>query len=167
MKAFLFVSKIDLLRPRSSSLEPVAGTQTHLLVDTASCARLMPMATEPGSPWLIMPSLLDDWQEAVWPSKKGTDRSMSTPLKTWIRKLGPTLLITCHDRDNPGNHSLGAHSPEAEPQTVANYLAVRWNVEVLFEDNKRPPWADHYQLMERRCHPPFLDPDRLPGLFPG
>ncbi|MBE7550742.1 MAG: hypothetical protein HS126_06660 [Anaerolineales bacterium] len=45
----------------------------------------------------------DDWQEAVWPSQEGDRPLYVHALKTWIRKLGPTLLlITCHDRDNPG-----------------------------------------------------------------
>lgn len=30
---------------------------------------------------------------------------------------------------------------------MLNHLAVRWNVEVLFEDNKDLLGADHYQLM--------------------
>jgi hypothetical protein len=91
-----------------------------------------------------------DWQEAVWPSQDGERPVYVHAVKTWIRKLGPTLLlITCHDRDNPGKsiRFWGSTLLEAEPQTVLNHLAVRWNVEVLFEDNKDLLGADHYQLI--------------------
>jgi hypothetical protein len=172
-----FQSKIDLLVAEIEQFEPVVGTQTHLLVDSwFHCRRARRAAQKRGwqvsgalksnrklrqidadgnRTWLSLADYAaqlksDDWQEAVWPSQEGNRPVYVHAVKTWIRKLGPTLLLlTCHDRDNP-DKSLrywGSTLLEAEPQTVIHHLAVRWNVEVLFEDNKDLLGADHYQLM--------------------
>lgn len=90
------------------------------------------------------------WQQAVWPSQEGDRPVYLHTLQTWIRKLGPTLLlITCHAPDNPGQsiRCWGSTLLEADAQTVINTLAVRWSIEVLFEDNKDLLGADHYQRM--------------------
>jgi hypothetical protein len=172
-----FQSKIDLLVAEIEQFEPVAGTQTHLLVDSwFHCRRARRAAQKRGwevsgalksnrklrqidadghRTWLTLDNYAaqlksDDWQEAIWPSQEGNRPVYVHAVKTWIRKLGPTLLlITCHDRDNPGKslRYWGSTLIEAEPQPVINHLAVRWNVEVLFEDNKDLLGADHYQLM--------------------
>jgi hypothetical protein len=172
-----FQSKIDLLVAEIEQFEPVAGTQTHLLVDSwFHCRRARRAAQKRGwdvsgalksnrklrqidadgnRTWLTLSDYAaqlksDDWQEAAWPSQEGNRPVYVHAVKTWIRKLGPTLLlITCHDRDNPGKslRYWGSTLLEAEPQTVIDHLAVRWNVEVLFEDNKDLLGADHYQLM--------------------
>jgi hypothetical protein len=71
-------------------------------------------------------------------------------VRSWIRKLGPTLvLITCHDPLQPGQSIRYWASTllEADAQTVINILAIRWSIEVLFEDGKDLLGADHYQLM--------------------
>jgi DDE superfamily endonuclease len=172
-----FQSKIDLLVAEIEQFEPVVGTHTHLLIDSwFHCRRVRRAAQKRGwdvsgalksnrklrqidadghRTWLTLADYAaqlksDDWQEAVWPSQEGNRPVYVHAVKTWIRKLGPTLLlITCHDRDNPGKsiRYWGSTLVEAEPQTVINHLAVRWNVEVLFEDNKDLLGADHYQLM--------------------
>ncbi|MBE7474083.1 MAG: transposase [Anaerolineales bacterium] len=172
-----FQSKIDLAVAEIEQFEPVAGTHTHVLIDSwFHCRRVRRAAQKRGwdvsgalksnrklrqidadgnRTWLTLSDYAaqlksDDWQEAVWPSQEGDRPVYVHALKTWIRKLGPTLLlITCHDRDNPGKsiRYWGSTLLEAEPQTVLNHLAVRWNVEVLFEDNKDLLEADHYQLM--------------------
>lgn len=172
-----FQSKIDLAVAEIEQFEPVTGTHTHLLIDSwFHCRRVRRAAQKRGwdvsgalksnrklrqidadghRTWLALADYAaqlkpDDWQEAVWPSKEGNRPVYVHAVKTWIRKLGPTLLlITCHDRDNPGKSIRYWDSTlvEAEPQTVINHLAVRWNVEVLFEDNKDLLGADHYQLM--------------------
>jgi hypothetical protein len=172
-----FQSKIDLLVAEIEQFEPVAGTHTHLLIDSwfhcrrvrraaqkrdwavsgalKSNRKLRQIDADGNRTWLTLADYVaqlksDDWQEAVWPSQEGNRPIYVHAVKTWIRKLGPTLLlITCHDRDNPGKsiRYWGSTLVEAEPQTVINHLAVRWNVEVLFEDNKDLLGADHYQLM--------------------
>jgi SRSO17 transposase len=40
---------------------------------------------------------------------------------------------------------------EADPQTIVNTLAVRWDIETLFEDWKELFGTDHYQLMTDRA----------------
>lgn len=172
-----FQSKIDLLVAEIEQFEPVAGTHTHLLIDSwfhcrrvrraaqkrdwdvsgalKSNRKLRQIDADGHRTWLTLADYAaqlesDDWQEAVWPSQEGNRPVYVHAIKTWIRKLGPTLLlITCHDRDNPGKsiRYWGSTLVEAEPQTVINHLAVRWNIEVLFEDNKDLLGADHYQLM--------------------
>jgi hypothetical protein len=172
-----FQSKIDLAVAEIEQFEPVMGTHTHLLIDSwFHCRRVRRAAQKRGwdvsgalknnrklrqldadgnRTWLTLADYAaqlkpDDWLEAVWPSQEGNRPVYVHAVKTWIRKLGPTLLlITCHDRDNPGKsiRYWGSTLVEAEPQTVINHLAVRWNVEVLFEDNKDLLGADHYQLM--------------------
>lgn len=172
-----FQSKIDLAVAEIEQFEPVAGMHTHVLIDSRfHCRRVRRAAQKRGwdvsgalksnrklrqidadgnRTWLALADYAaqlkpTDWQEAVWPSQEGDRPVYVHAVKTWIRKLGPTLLlITCHDRDNPGKsiRYWGSTRLEAEPQTVLNHLAVRWHVEVLFEDNKDLLGADHYQLM--------------------
>ena len=59
------------------------------------------------------------------------------------------MLITCHDLENPTKsiRYWGSTLLEAEAQPLINHLAVRWSIDVLFEDNKDLLGADHYQLM--------------------
>jgi hypothetical protein len=96
----------------------------------------------------------EDWQAAVWPSQAGGRPVYVHTVSTWIRKLGPTLLlITCYDPNNPAKsiRYWGSTMLEAEAQTVINCLAVRWWIETLFEDDKDLLGADHYQLMSAQA----------------
>lgn len=172
-----FQSKIDLAVAEIEQFEPVAGTHTHLLIDSwFHCRQVRRTAQKRGwdvsgalkqnrklrqvdaeskRTWLPLSAYAAhltpaDWQVAVWPSQGGDRPVYVHAVKTWIRKLGPTLLlITCHDPANPGKslRYWGSTLVDAEPQTVINHLAVRWSIEVLFEDNKDLLGADHYQLM--------------------
>ncbi len=176
-EAVPFMSKIDLAVAEIEQFEPVEGTQTHLLIDSwfhnkrvrraahqrgwqvsggLKSNRSMRLIAEDGSrTWLTLSEYAarlkpEDWQEAVWPSQQGERPVYVHSVQTWIRKLGPTLLlITCHDLENPPKsiRYWGSTLLEAEAQTVINHLAVRWSIEVLFEDNKDLLGADHYQLM--------------------
>ncbi len=40
---------------------------------------------------------------------------------------------------------------DAEAQTVVNILAIRWDIEVLFEDDKDLLGSDHYQVMSAQA----------------
>jgi len=91
-----------------------------------------------------------DWQAAHWPAQAGNRPVYVHIVTTWIRKLGPTrLLLTCHDPDHPAKslRYWGSTLLTADAQTIINHLAVRWAIEVLFEDTKDLLGADHYQLM--------------------
>jgi hypothetical protein len=172
-----FVSKIDLAVQEIEQFEPVEETHTHLLTDSwfhcrkvrraaqkrgwdvsggLKSNRTMRLINADGSrTWLKLAEYAagltaEDWQPAVWPSKEGNRPVYVHTVQTWTRKLGPTqLLITCHDPDNLAKsiRYWGSTLLEADPQTVINTLAVRWSIEVLFEDNKDLLGADHYQLM--------------------
>ena len=172
-----FASKIELAVQEIEQFQPVTGTHTHLLVDSwFHCKRVRRTAQQRG--WdvsgglkrnrtmrLINPDgsrtwlkLADyaaqlkpaDWQLAGWPSQQGDRPVYVHTVQTWIRKLGPTLLlITCRDPNNPDQllRFWGSTLVAADAQTLINALAVRWSIEVLFEDIKDLLGADHYQLM--------------------
>jgi len=172
-----FLSKIDLAVQAIEQFEPVAGSHTHLLIDRwfhcrkvrraahqrgwdvsggLKSNRVMRQIHEDGSrTWLKLSEYAAslkaaDWQEATWPSQEGERPVSVHTILTWIRKLGPTrLLITCHDPENPAQsiRSWGSTLLEADAQTLIPTLAVRWSIEVLFEDDKDLLGADHYQVM--------------------
>jgi hypothetical protein len=172
-----FQRKIDLAVAEIEQFEPVAGTHTHLLMDSwFHCRQVRRAAQKRGwevsgalkrnrqlrqldadgkRTWLALTEYAaqlkpTDWQAAGWPAQAGDRPVYVHAVKTWIRKLGPTLLlITCHDRTNPGKslRYWGSTLVDAAPQTLIHQLAVRWHVEVLFEEYKDLLGADHYQLM--------------------
>jgi hypothetical protein len=172
-----FFSKIDLAVQQIEQFEPAAGTQTHLLIDSwYHCKRVrkaaekrgwhvsgglksnrkMRQMTQDGSrTWCSLSEYAaqlnaQDWQEATWPSQEGEQKVYVHAVRTWVRKLGPTLLlITCHDPNAPAQslRYWGSTLLDADAQTVINVLAVRWSIEVFFEDHKDLLGADHYQLM--------------------
>jgi hypothetical protein len=172
-----FQSKIDMAVHQIEGFEPVAGTHTHVLIDSwyhckqvrrtarkrdwevsggLKSNRVMRQIKADGSrEWFKLSEYaagLDrgDWQEVVWPSDQGGQKLYAHLAQTWIRKLGPTLiLITCH---NP-NESLksvryfGSTVLNLEAQALINILAVRWHIETFFEYDKDLLGSDHYQLM--------------------
>jgi hypothetical protein len=71
-------------------------------------------------------------------------------VQTWIRKLGPTLLlITCHNLDEPlkSIRYWGSTVLDLEAQPLVDILAIRWHIETFFEYDKDLLGSDHYQLM--------------------
>jgi hypothetical protein len=173
-----FQSKIDMMVQEIEQFEPVEGTQTHLLIDSwyhckkvrkaaqkrdwdvsggLKSNRRMRLVAEDGSrSWVTLAEYAahlgpSDWQEAVWPSQKGEQKVYVHAVRTFICKLGPTLLlITRSDVPNPGDsiRYWGSTLLDADAQTLINVLAVRWSVEVFFEDAKDLLGSDHYQLMK-------------------
>jgi hypothetical protein len=92
----------------------------------------------------------DDWQEVVWPSDQGGQKMYAHLTLTWIRKLGPTLLlITCHNLDEPLKSVcyFGSTVLDLEAQALVDILAVRWDIETFFEYDKDLMSSDHYQLL--------------------
>lgn len=93
-----------------------------------------------------------DWQEAQWPSSaEGEPRSVYVhTLRTKVSKLGATLVVITryHLEGKPGEiRYWGTTVVDATAQTVLDYLAKRWSIEVFFEDAKDLLGSDHYQLM--------------------
>ena len=69
---------------------------------------------------------------------------------TWVRKLGPTLLlITCHNLDEPlkSIRYWGSTRLDLDAQSLVDILAIRWDVETFFDYDKDLLGSDHYQLM--------------------
>jgi hypothetical protein len=96
----------------------------------------------------------EDWSEVTWPSTAGGQKMYAHLLVTWIRKLGPTLLlITCHDPKEPLKtvRYWGSTILDLEAQTLVDILAVRWEVETFFEYEKDLLGSDHYQVMTRQA----------------
>jgi hypothetical protein len=75
-------------------------------------------------------------------------------VQTWVRKLGPTLLlITCHNPDEPlkSVRYWGSTMLDLQTQALVDILAIRWNIETFFEYDKDLLGSDHYQLMSAQA----------------
>lgn len=172
-----FMSKVDMAVQTIEQFEPVPGTHTHLLVDGwyhckrvrkaaqkrhwdvsggLKSNRVMRLIAPDGSrQWLKLAEYAsrlrpEDWQEVVWPSAGGGQKVYAHLVRTWIRKLGPTLLlITRHSLDEPLQpvRYWGSTVLELDAQSLVNILALRWEVETFFEYEKDLLGSDHYQMM--------------------
>ena len=94
------------------------------------------------------------WVEVTWPSAEGGQKVYAHLASTWIRKLGPTLLlITCHDLEDPlkSVRYWGSTIMDLDAQGMVDILAVRWEVETFFEYEKDLLGSDHYQVMTRQA----------------
>jgi SRSO17 transposase len=176
-----FQSKVEMAVEQIEQFEPVAGTKTHVLIDSwYHCRQVRRAAQKRG--WAVSGALKsnrwmrriepdgsrhwrkladyaatlsrDEWCEIVWPSQEGEQRLYAHLVPTWVRKLGPTLLlITCHDLDAPPKtrRFWGSTMLELEAQALVDILAIRWQVETFFEYDKDLLGSDHYQVMSRQA----------------
>lgn len=172
-----FQSKIDMAVSQIESFEPVAETHTHVLIDSWYHCKQVRRAAQKRSwdvsgglksnrvmrridadgnrEWLKLSEYAcglgrDDWQEVVWPSDQGGQKMYAHLTQTWIRKLGPTLLlITCHNLDQPlkSVRYFASTVLDLDAQALIDILAVRWEIETFFEYDKDLLGSDHYQLM--------------------
>jgi hypothetical protein len=125
-----FKSKVDLAEEVIRIFEPVAGTRTHVLMDSwYTCRRLWRLAL--GRGWAITGGLksnrklrvevpeqgrvyralseyaaslsADDFTEVDWPHKDGSSRKVYGHLvKTFVKKLGPCQVLIVKERlDQP------------------------------------------------------------------
>lgn len=107
------------------TFKPVPDTQTHVLIDSwyhckqvrraaqkrgwqvsgaLKSDRTMRLIAEDGTRTRIKLSEYatrltpEDWSDVTWPSSESGQKMYAHLIVTWVRKLGPTLLlITCHD----------------------------------------------------------------------
>jgi len=171
-----FHSKLDMAVSTVQEFEPVPRTHTHVLTDAwYHCYRLrravghrgwdlsgrlkknrrMRPGGDRSKPYVRLDEYAAtlaaaDWVEANWPSQQGGHQVFVHAVSTWVRKLGPTLvLITRLRRDEPLSEARywGSTLVDADTQTVIDILAMRWSIETLFEDYKDLLGIDHYQLM--------------------
>ena len=176
-----FRSKVALAVEEIETFEPVADTQTHVLIDSwyhckqvrraaqkrgwqlsggLKSNRVMRLIAEDGTrTWIKLSKYAagltrDDWNEVIWPSAEGGQKMYAHLVPTWIRKLGPTLLlITCHDPKEPLKtvRYWGSTVLDLDAQALVDILAVRWEVETFFEYEKDLLGSDHYQVMTRQA----------------
>jgi hypothetical protein len=172
-----FQSKVDMAVQELEQFDPVPGTHTHVLVDSwYHCKRVRKAAQKRGwdfsgglksnrkmriiaqdgsRQWLSLSEYAatlepEDWDEAIWPSQQGGHPVYVHAVPTWVRKLGPTLvLITRPSQEAPLEQTRywGSTLVDADAQTVIDIMAIRWNIEVFFEDCKDLLGSDQYQLM--------------------
>jgi hypothetical protein len=176
-----FQSKVEMAVKEIETFEPVADTHTHALIDSwyhckqvrratqkrgwhvsggLKSNRTMRLIAEDDSrTWLKLSKYAtrltpEDWSEVTWPSAEGGQKMFAHLVVTWIRKLGPTLLlITCHDPQEPLKtvRYWGSTVLDLDAQTLVDILAVRWEVETFFEYEKDLLGSDHYQVMTRQA----------------
>lgn len=173
----VFESKIQMATHQIETFEPVVGTQTHVLIDSWYHCRAVRRAAQKRGwevsgglknnrtlrlihadgerEWLKLSAYAtrlqrSDWQEVTWPSEQGGQKMYAHRVQTWVRKLGPTLvLITCHDLDEPlkSMRYWGSTLLTLSAQELVDTLAMRWSIETFFEYDKDLLGSDHYQLM--------------------
>ena len=177
----VFQSKIDMAISQIEAFDPAADTDTHVLIDSwYHCKRVRKAARKRGwdvsgglksnrvmrlikaddsREWLQLSAYAarlgrHDWQEVTWPSDQGGQTLYAHLIRTWVRKLGPTLLlITCHNPDDPlkSVRYWGSTVLDLQAQALVDILAIRWNIETFFEYDKDLLGSDHYQLMSAQA----------------
>ena len=172
-----FASKIDLMEAVIRTFEPVAGTLTHVLLDSwYSAKRLWQAAQERGflitsglksNRWLRIEDATASkgwrWQrlsdytaqltakddvQIKWP--KGEDQVYVHVVTTRVRKLySCQVVIVRQSLDAPLSQARywASSDLQASPQLLLAHIAARWDIEVLFGDGKEELGLDQYQLM--------------------
>ena len=172
-----FQSKIEQMETLISTFEPMAGTVTHILLDSWYCAkRLWRAARErdflittglKSNRWL---RVADETVEQGWRWQKlsdyvaGLSKQDYVPLKwprsgkvvyvhvltTSVRKLYRCqIVIVRHALDAPLAQARywASSDLDADAQTLLTYISARWEIEILFGDGKEELGLDHYQVM--------------------
>lgn len=172
-----FQSKIELMEKLIREFEPVAGTKTHILLDSWYCAKCLWRAARErdflittglkSNRWLRVPdetaaqgwrwqklsdyvaSLTEqDFVQTCWP--RGGKTVYVHVVTTSVRKLYRCrIVIVRHSLDAPLSQSRYWASSDLEATTEAllRHISARWDIEVLFGDGKEELGLDHYQLM--------------------
>jgi DDE superfamily endonuclease len=172
-----FASKIELMETTIRTFEPIAGTVTHVLLDSwYSAKRLWRAAREREflittgikcNRWLAVadPTAPQGWKwqrlseytaqlsasdyvELTWP--KGKKMVYVHVITTRVRSLYRCqVVIVRQSLDDPVSQARywASSDVEASPQTLLLHIAARWDIEVLFGDSKEELGLDQYQLM--------------------
>jgi DDE superfamily endonuclease len=172
-----FHSKIELMETLIREFEPVAGTNTHILLDSWYCAKCLWHAARErdflittglkSNRWLRVP---DDtvpagwrWQKlseymagltdqdfALVPWPRGGKKVYVHVLKTRVRKLYCCqVVIVRHDLTAPLSQARywASSDLDADAEELLGHIAARWDIEVFFGDSKEELGLDHYQLI--------------------
>ncbi len=176
-EAEAFQSKIALMEERLRAFEPVAGTRTHVLLDSWYCAKaLWKAARQRGflittglksNRWLRIadPTAEDGWRwqclsDYTAQVQQGSYQRVKWPgsahevyvhvVTTRVRKLYQCqVVIVRQSLDAPlaQARSWASSDLHADLPTLLVHIATRWKIEVLFGDGKEELGLDHYQLM--------------------
>jgi hypothetical protein len=172
-----FQSKIELMETLIRECEPVAGTTTHILLDSWYCAKCLWHAARQrdflittglkSNRWLRVP---DESAPGGWRWEKLSDYLVGltaqdyVPLpwprsgkmvyvhvvNTSVRKLYRCqVIIVRHSLDAPLSQARywASSDLEADKKMLLTHISARWDIEVLFGDSKEELGLDHYQLM--------------------
>jgi hypothetical protein len=172
-----FQSKLEQMETLIRTFEPVAGTMTHILLDSWYWAkRLWRAARErdflittglKSNRWLRVtdetgeqgwrgPQLSDyvaglseqDYVQMLWPRSGKT--VYVHVLTTSVRKLYRCQgVIVRHSLAAPLSQARfwASSDLEGDVGTLLAHIAARWDIEVLFGDSKEELRLDHYQVM--------------------
>lgn len=172
-----FASKIELMETTIRTFEPIAGTVTHVLLDSwysakrlwraarereflittgIKCNRWLAVA-DPTAPkgwkWQRLSEYtaqlrVSDYVELAWP--KGKKMVYVHVVTTRVRSLYRCqIVIVRQSLDDPVSQARywASSDVEASPELLLAHIAARWDIEVLFGDGKEELGLDHYQLM--------------------
>ena len=161
-----FASKIELMETTIRTFEPVAGTVTHVLLDSwysakrhglaarergflittgIKCNRWLAVA-DPTAPkgwkWQRLSEYTaqlraSDYVELTWP--KGEKTVYVHIVTTRVRSLYRCqVVIVRQSLDAPVSQARywASSDVEASPETLLLHIAARWDIEVLFGDSK-------------------------------
>ena len=172
-----FASKIDLMEERIRCFEPVAGTRTHVLLDSwygAKCLwkaarvrdflittglksnrwlRVADPTAEQGWRWQRLSDYTaqlqdSDYQRIKWPGS--TQQVYVHVVTTPVRKLYQCQVIVVRQSlDAPVSQTryFASSDLQTDLPTLLRHIAMRWRIEVLFGDGKEELGLDQYQLM--------------------
>jgi hypothetical protein len=172
-----FQSKIELMETLIREFEPVAGTKTHILLDSwygAKCLwhaarerdflittglksnrwlRVSDETTAQGWRWQKLSDYLasltePDFVQTCW--QRGGKNVYVHVVTTSVRKLYRCqIVIVRQSLDAPLSQARYWASSDLEANTEALlvHISARWDIEVLFGDGKEELGLDHYQLM--------------------
>jgi hypothetical protein len=190
-----FASTIELMEAVIGTFEPVAGTVTHLLLDTWYSAKSMwrvareggflitsgrkcnrgPRVEDPSAPkgwvWQQLPDYTaqlceSDYLHLKWP--KGKEEVYVHVVTTRVRKLYTCqVVIVRQSLDAPLSQARywASSDLQASPETLLSHIAARWDIEVLKGSGKEEPGLDQYQLMSATALLRFWTLARLSYVF--
>jgi hypothetical protein len=172
-----FQSKIALMEATIRTFEPVAGTLTHVLLDSWYSAKCLWRAARErdfvittgikSNRWLAVadPTAPQGWRwqrlsdytaqlkasdyvQLKWP--KGKKSVYVHVVTTRVRSLYRSqVVIVRQSLDAPVSQARywASSDVEASPERLLSHIAARWDIEVLFGDGKEELGLDQYQLM--------------------
>jgi len=172
-----FQSKIALMEERIRTFEPVAGTRTHVLLDSWYCAKVLwKAARERG--FLITTGLksnrwlrvADQTAEGGWRWQRLSDYTAHLQASSYQRVKWPNsekevyvhvvttrvrklyqcqVVIVRQELSAPLSQARywASSDLQADLPTLLTHIATRWKIEVLFGAGKEELGLDHSQLM--------------------